>query len=104
VIDLATYQMTTMATTNAPAVLSAPSPGIAYEPVADRIVAWSGGSYVYALDMDTADWSQVATSQGPTSPAVEKGTFGRFGYVPQYRVFALVNEIDENAWVFRLAN
>jgi hypothetical protein len=103
VIDLATNQMTKMNTTNAPAfVTSQQSPGIAYDPVADRIVAWHGGSNVYALDMDTGVWSQVATNPGPTAAAPAQGTFGRWGYIPQYRVFALINDIDQNAWVFKL--
>ncbi len=103
VIDLATNKMTTMATSNAPAFVSSQqSPGVAYDPVADRIVAWHGGSNVYTLDMDTGIWSQVAISAGPTSAAPVQGTFGRWGYVPQYRVFTLINGIDENAWVFKL--
>jgi hypothetical protein len=105
VIDLATNQMTSLATTNTPALAtSLQSPGVAYDPVADRIVAWHGGSEVWALDMDTAEWTQVANNAGPAAPAPVQGTFGRWGYVPQYRVFALVNDIDQNAWVFRLAN
>ena len=104
VIDMVNYSMKTMATTNAPSLVTgAGSPGVAYDPVADRIVAWSGGGNVYALNMDTGAWSQVATSPGPTAAAPVQGTFGRWGYVPQYNVFALINDIDQNAWVFRLA-
>ena len=104
VIDLATGNMTTMSTTNTPALAnSAESPGVAYDPVADRIVAWQGGGNVYALNMDTGAWTQVATNAGPTAAAPYQGTFGRWGYIPQYRVFALINDIDQNAWVFRLA-
>ena len=79
------------------------SPGIAYDPVADRIVAWHGGGEVWALNMDTLAWTQVATGPGPTSAAPYQGTFGRWGYIPQYNVFAMINSIDENAWVFRLS-
>lgn len=103
VIDLATNQMSTMATSNAPGALSQSSPGVAYDPVADRIVVWSGGSNVYALNMDTKGWTQVATNQGPSSAASSQGTFGRWGYFPQFGVFALINDIDQNAWVFRLS-
>ncbi|HEX6704477.1 MAG TPA: hypothetical protein VF169_06925 [Albitalea sp.] len=103
VIDLNTLEMTTMATRQAPAFVgSQQSPGIGYDPVADRIVAWHGGREVYALDMDTGVWTQVATNAGPAASAPVHGTFGRWGYVPAYRVFALVNDIDQNAWVFRL--
>ena len=105
VVDLTTNQMTTMSTTKAPAfVTSQQSPGVAYDPVADRIVAWHGGGAVYALNMDTGVWTQVATNAGPTAAAPPQGTFGRWGYVPQYRVFVLVNDIDQDAWAFRLTN
>lgn len=103
VIDLNTNQMTRMSTTNAPAfVTSRNAPGIDYDPVADRIVAWHGGNQVYTLNMDTGAWTQVAISGGPTSSPSSNGTYGRWRYIPAYRVFALVNSIDENAWVFRL--
>jgi hypothetical protein len=103
VIDLSTYQMTKMVTTNTPSLVNASAPGVAYDPVADRIVAWHGGSEVYALNMDTGAWTQVATNAGPTSAAPSQGTYGRWGYIPQYRVFALINSVDQNAWLFRLA-
>lgn len=104
VIDLNTYKMTTLNTTNAPElVTSQHAPGVAYDPVADRIVAWRGGSEVWALNMDTGVWTQVATNAGPTTPAYVMGVFGRWDYIPAYKVFVLVNSIDENAWVFRLA-
>jgi hypothetical protein len=104
VIDLNTNRMTRMVTTNPPPFLGTKqSPGIDYDPVADRIVAWHGGRNVYALNMDTGVWTQVAINVGPTSAGKEQGTFGRWGYVPQYKVFALVTDIDENGWVFRLA-
>ena len=103
VIDLATNTMTRMTTSNTPGfVTSQQSPGIDYDPVADRIVAWHGGGSVYALNMDTGVWTQVATSPGPTATAPHQGTFGRWGYIPQYGVFALINDIDQNAWVFRV--
>jgi hypothetical protein len=105
VIDLKTNVMTRMSTSNTPSfVTSQQSPGVAYDPVADRIVAWHGGGNVYALNMDTGAWTQVATGPGPTTSAPTQGTFGRWAYVPQYRVFVLINSTDENAWVFRLAN
>lgn len=103
VIDLNTKVMTTLSTTNTPSAVSAASPGLGYDPIADRIVMWSGGGSVYALNMDTNAWSQIAISGGPTASPPEQGTFGRWAYIPAYRVFALVNDIDQNAWVFRAA-
>lgn len=105
VLDLNTLVLTTVATSNAPGLVkSQESPGVAYDPVADRIVAWQGGGQVWTLDMDTKNWTQVAQNAGPTMAAPYQGTFGRWGYIPQYRVFALINDIDHNAWVFRLTN
>ena len=46
----------------------------------------------------------ASANRRPSSAAPSQGTFGRWGYVPQYRVFVLVNHIDQNAWVFRLTN
>ena len=103
-VDLSTFEMTSIATTSTPSLVKDTSPGVAYDPVADRIVAWSGGSNVYALNMDSGVWSQVASNAGPSASPPIQGTFGRWGYVPQYRVFALINSVDQNAWVFRLSN
>jgi hypothetical protein len=95
--------MKTMVTANPPGFVTARnSPGVAYDPVADRIVAWQGGSNVYTLNMDTGVWSQVATNAGPAFNGQPNGTFGRWGYVPQYGVFVLISDIDQNAWVFKV--
>jgi hypothetical protein len=102
-VDLKTNEMTRMTTSGTPGIAtSRESPGTAYDPIADRIVVWHGGSQVWALNMDTGVWSQVATGPGPTTAAPYQGTFGRWAYVPAYRVFVVINDIDENAWVFRL--
>ncbi|MCC6992581.1 MAG: hypothetical protein IT181_26495, partial [Acidobacteria bacterium] len=54
---------------NTPAFVTArQSPGIAFDPVANRIVAWHGGNAVYALDLATAAWTQVAAGIGPNVP------------------------------------
>jgi hypothetical protein len=105
VIDLATNRMRRLDTTGGPDfVTSRQSPGLGYDPVADRIVAWHGGSGVYALDMDTRTWTRIDRNTGPSSPAPVQGTFGRWGYVAQYGVFAVINDIDQDGWVFRAAN
>lgn len=103
VVDLNTNQLSTMPTSNTPGLVNQSSPGIDYDPVADRIVAWHGGTNVWTLNMDTGVWSQAASNQGPSASAPSQGTFGRWGYIPQLRVFALINDIDQNAWVFKLA-
>ncbi|WP_298233659.1 hypothetical protein [uncultured Azohydromonas sp.] len=103
IIDLATNTMSTVSTINPPGLVTGKqSPGVAYDPVADRIVAWHGGSEVWALDMDTLEWTQVAANDGPTAAAPAQGTHGRWAYIPKHNVFALINDINQNAWVFKL--
>lgn len=75
-------------------------PGLAYDPVSTRIVAWNGGDRVYSLDLDSGAWSAVAYPNGP-GPAQENGTFKRWSYSPALRLFVLVNAMTENAYVFR---
>ena len=102
VIDLDTFATSRLATTNTPALVTdRQSPGAAFDPVANRIVAWHGGNAVYALDLVAAAWTQVAAGPGPNVPAPQQGTYGRWNYFPQYGVFALVNSIDQNAFLFR---
>jgi hypothetical protein len=104
VIDLDGYRMTEMTTIDTPSIVTGKqSPGVGYDPIADRIVVWHGGAEVYALNMDTRRWTQVATGKGPSFPAPYQGTFGRWGYVPKHGVFVVVNDIDQNGWLFKVA-
>jgi hypothetical protein len=73
-------------------------PGVNYDPVADRIVAWSGGS-AYTLNMDTKAWTQMsATQQTPSST----GTYGRFRYSPAENAYVLVNSAQNNVLIYKL--
>jgi hypothetical protein len=82
------------------------NPGLAYDPVADRIVGWNGGAEVHLLDMDAKQWSTknpAATNRiTPTDPN-GNGTYGRFRYVPRRNVFILVNDVDEMVFFYRLS-
>lgn len=40
-----------------PPIVSEASPGLAYDPGSDRMVAWNGGDTVHLLDMETRSWS-----------------------------------------------
>jgi hypothetical protein len=92
----------TLSTTGATGIIGGRYPGLAYDPVSDRIVAWSGGSDVYTLNMDTLAWTRHTTT-GTVTPtgAASAGTYGRFRYVPSKNVFVIVNGIDENVYVYR---
>lgn len=77
-------------------------PGIDYDPVSDRIVAWSEDSpnLVYSLDLDSRTWTSQSFAGGPTPAG--NGTHGRWKYSAESGVFVLVNRVDQNVRVLRL--
>jgi hypothetical protein len=95
------YTRKTLRTTGGDAIVNSSYPGLAYDPVTDRIVAWNGGDSVYSLDLDTGTWAATAAAGGP-GPALGNGTFKRWSYSPTSGVFVLVNSMHGNAWAFRL--
>jgi hypothetical protein len=76
-------------------------PGLAYDPVTAKIVAWNGGDSVYSLDLDTGTWTVTTYPNGP-GDSQENGTFKRWSYSPASRVFVLVNSMTEDAYALRL--
>jgi len=93
-----------MDTTGGEPIVRAQGPGLAYDPVADRIVGWAGGGDVYSLDVKARKWTRHPTvSARVPGPAPRQGTFGRWQYIPSKNLFIGVNDIDENVWLYRLA-
>ncbi len=96
-----------LAALGATEIESANAPGLAYDPVSDRIVAWDGGASVYTLNMDTLVWERraPASSNTVTPPQVTAagGTFGRFQYMPFYNAFIAVNATSENVYIYKLS-
>jgi len=104
---------------NAPAILDDPAPGFVYDPQADRFLAWSGGTAIYALTVPanprsgTWHWSALEIDAGntvvPTQVAhvsgkdgYDTGTYGRFRYVPSVHGLIVVNATNENVYFFKL--
>jgi len=83
------------------ALLKATVPGLAYDPVQDRVVGWAGGDSVLVFDADKKTCSEVSFPNGP-GPAAELGVYGRWRYFPAVGVFALVNSAGKNAYTLRL--
>jgi len=81
-------------------------PGIDYDPVADRLVAWIGGDSVYVMNPTDHTSTSVAYAGGPVgnNVPVPSGTFGRWRYSSALGVFLVMNEIDVNVWSFRLSS
>lgn len=101
-----------LVTSGANEIINGDSPGFEYDPVSDRLVAWSGesaiglnASDVYVLDLDSLVWTRRSPAPSntvtPTS-AIATGTFGRFRYVPSRNAFVLVNDVDDNVFFYRL--
>lgn len=76
-------------------------PGLAYDPVQDKIVGWAGGNTVYLFDTPTLTCTAVTYPGGPPAQQTN-GTYGRWRYFPALNVFALVNDWKQNAYTLRL--
>jgi hypothetical protein len=77
-------------------------PGLIFDPVGKRFVAYYGGKDLWALDRDTWAWSQIPTSGSDPGPAYNVGTFGRFGYSAAKHALVVVNSVDGGVFYFQL--
>lgn len=102
-----TLLRTNLATTGDKAMQTAQNPGVAYDPVSDRLVAWSGGADVYTLNLDTLVWTRIppaATNTIIPTPADIRGTYGRFRYIPSKNAFIVVSSTDEDVYIYKLSS
>ncbi|MCF6225291.1 MAG: fibronectin type III domain-containing protein, partial [Xanthomonadales bacterium] len=80
--------------------------GFEFDPASDKFVAWSGGNQVYTLATDSLKWSRIEPASTslitPSIPAL-RGTYGRFRYVPSKNVFVLVNDMQQNMFIYKLS-
>jgi hypothetical protein len=93
----------TSQTTGCGTLQSTDYPGVAYDPVQDKIVGWTGGNSVYVLDPDTKTCTTVTNPNGPGA-AQPNGTHGRFRYLPGLNAFVVVNDASQNAYALKLTN
>lgn len=92
-----------LTTTGDNEIISEVAPGLAYDPVNDRMIAWSGGQDVYMLDLDNNILvKQTGTGANP-GPQNHNGTYGRFRYVPSKNVFVVVSNTSENVFIYKLS-
>ena len=94
-------ELRTLETVGGAEVIDAVYPGIAHDPVSGLIVGWAGGDTVYALDVDTALWTPMSYTGGP-GDALQNGTMGRWQYAPALDAFVVVNDVDDDAYLFRM--
>jgi hypothetical protein len=95
------YTRTALNSTGGSAIIDSGYPGLAYDPVADRIVAWNGGNTVYSLNLDTNTWTPTTYSGGPGA-AINTGTYKRFSYSPASGAFIVVNQMGNNAVTLKM--
>ncbi len=97
---------TKLQTTGDTWILDQQCPGFVYDPNLDRFVAWSGGTDVFTLDMDSATWTRVPPAQTNTvvpTEASPSGTYGRFRYIPSRGLYIALNGADQNVYFYRLS-
>jgi hypothetical protein len=81
-------------------------PGMAYDPVRDKMVLWSGGNTIYEITLSGTTPTCSANTSFGGGPGAQQGngTHGRFRYFPSLGVFALVNDASQNAWALRVSS
>jgi hypothetical protein len=103
-VSLTTGAITTLSSTGDQTVQNGNAPGFVWDPAAKLFVGWNGGSTLYALDPQTWQWTTyVAASDNtvtPTAPAAN-GTFGRFQYDSADNVFIVVNDVNQDVYVYK---
>jgi hypothetical protein len=77
-------------------------PGLIFDPVGKRYIAYYGGRNLWALDRDTWQWGQLQATGADPGPAYNVGTFGRFQYVRSLNGLVVINSIDSNVFYFQL--
>jgi hypothetical protein len=88
------------------AIVGRMNPGLEYDQVIDKLVAWAGGVDVYTLDTNTWVWKRVlpaATNTVVPTNQQAHGTYGRFRYVPSLNVYIAVNQTRENVYFYKMS-
>ena len=74
-------------------------PGFVYDSAISQFVGYPNqGSTVYTFDAGTKTCVAQAFNNSPQTNPVLYGTFGRFEYFPSLNSFALVNDVNQNAY------
>jgi hypothetical protein len=79
--------------------VSASWPGITYDPLNDRIVAWSGGNTIDILNPYTGTCTTQTFTGGPI--ANSNGTYKRWFYSQKEQVFGVINRMNDNMFTLR---
>jgi hypothetical protein len=96
-----TMQDWTAQVTGCDPLIHAIYPGLAYDPVQDRMIGWAGGDTVYLFNADTKSCTTATYAGGPGAQN-SNGTMGRFRYFEALRVFAVLSDWKQNGFTLRL--
>lgn len=96
------YTLNTLSTTGGDALISQIYPGIAYDPISDRIVGWNGGNTVYSFNMDTNVWTPTTVTGGPGAAQVN-GTLKRWAFSPKDGAFIVANAMGQDLFSYRVS-
>jgi hypothetical protein len=82
-------------------IITAQSPGMAWDPVQQMVILWAGGNSVLEYSPKAHTCTTVTYSGGPGSPSAA-GTFGRFAYMPGLGGFLYADTMSTNIYFLRL--
>jgi hypothetical protein len=96
----------TASTTGCSTLAAAGYPGLAYDPVQNKIIAWLGdGHNVTVFDAGTNTCTLQTYGSGPPAlSSTQAGVFGHFRYFPTLGVFALYTDTLQNGWILRMTS
>jgi len=92
-------------------VVQARGPGFVYDSAIKKFVGWAGGTSVFVLDPQAWTWTEVRPrpENAVTPPTIHTDQVGKilvmskFLYIPSKNFYVLVQTVDTEAYVYRLA-
>lgn len=95
----------TLPTSGATEIEDMKNPGLAWDPVAERLIAWRRGGTVYSLDVGTGEWTKHTPppTNRTTPPEKVDGVYGEFAYSQPSNVFIYFDRPFHNVWLYRHA-
>jgi len=92
-------------------VVKARGPGFVYDSAIKKFVGWAGGASLFVLDPVTWTWTEVKPVPGNTviPPTIHRDgpdkilVMSKFLYIPSKNVYVLVQTVDTEVYIYRLA-
>lgn len=84
------------------AAVAAKGPGLVFDPVGKRFLAYIGGKDLYELNRDTWTFTKITGAGADPGAQYATGTHGRLDYVPSTNGLVVVNSTDSSVFYFQL--